>query len=155
MRSQHIRIKLLRYFASIFVVGVILNYVWEIAQSPFFAATNNLGNMWWHCFVASLGDGVILWIIYATGWIVLRRTDWFTAPGFKGFCVMIASGLVIAVAIEWVAVHVLQRWTYAASMPVISGLNIGLIPILQMLILPPLIFYLAALWLEFRQSSTK
>jgi hypothetical protein len=28
-------------------------------------------NIWWHCFVASLGGGIILLIIFASGWAFL------------------------------------------------------------------------------------
>lgn len=100
MPTHNNRINPLWHFAPIFIIAVALNYVWEIAQGPLFAATNNWGNMWWHCFVASLGDGILLWIIYAAGWTVFRRSDWFIDPGFNGYDMMPASELVIAVTTE-------------------------------------------------------
>ena len=118
----------------------------ELLRLPI--AASSWENIWWHCFVASLGDGLIVWTIHAAGWIVFRRSDWFIAPQLKGYGVMLMTGLIIAVAVEWLAVHVLQRWTYTADMPVIAvitGVNIGLTPLLQMLILPPVIFYIVAL----------
>jgi hypothetical protein len=48
--------------------------------------------------------------------------------------------------VEWYAVKVLHRWEYSLSMPVIPGLEIGFVPVLQMLVLPPLTFFLAARW---------
>ena len=54
--------------------------------------------------------------------------------------------LVLGVTVEWVAVHVLQRWAYAARMPRVPWLDVGLIPVAQMLVLPPLIFRLVAGW---------
>jgi hypothetical protein len=54
------------------------------------------------------------------------------------------TGFVMGVAIEWMAVHVLQRWTYTTHMPLVPGLDVGLVPVAQMLILPPLIFRLVA-----------
>jgi hypothetical protein len=59
----------IRCAVAIFIVSAALNYVWEIAQSPLFAGMDNLGNMWWHCLVASLGDGVIVLIIHVA-WLV-------------------------------------------------------------------------------------
>jgi hypothetical protein len=153
MKSSHHHINLLWYFGSIFIVAVALNYVWEVAQVPLFTGTDSWENVWAHCFIASLGDGIILWIIYAAGWIALGRRDWFIRPGVKGYGVMLASGLIVAIAIEWFAVHVLQRWEYGANMPVIPGTNVGLVPILQMLILPPVIFYFAGIWVRHRQSQ--
>jgi len=46
--------------------------------------------------------------------------------------------------VEWVGVHVLGRWQYTETMPVVPGLGVGVIPIAQMLLLPPLIFRIAA-----------
>ena len=153
MRPQPDRINPLWHFASIFTVAVALNYVWEIAQSPLYAGIHSWENIWKHCFVASLGDGIILWIIHAVGRIAFGRWNWFIDPGFKGYGVMLGSGLIVALAIEWIAMHLLQRWEYSAGMPIIPGTNIGLVPILQMLILPPAIFYIAGMWIKRRQMQ--
>lgn len=51
------------------------------------------------------------------GWVIL----WFTLPLWQGI-------------IEYYSVHLYSRWAYAESMPLILG--IGILPILQMLILP-------------------
>ena len=138
-----------RVFAGVFGVGVIVNYIWELAQAPLFAGLT-FGNVWWHCFIASMGDGLILLLILVIGWCVHRRLDWFVKPGVLGYIVMTVSGLLIATLIEWVAVHVAQRWSYAARMPLLPVLNIGLIPLAQMLVLPPLIFRIAASWITSR-----
>lgn len=129
---------------GLFVVSVVLNYFWEIGQGFLFVGMASWENIFWHCFVASLGDGLIVCAIHAVGWFFFRRADWFIGPGLKGYAVMLMTGLVIAVAIEWFAVHVLQRWSYTPDMPVLPGVNIGITPLLQMLMLPPLIFYIVA-----------
>lgn len=130
--------------AGLFVVSVVLNYFWELGQAFLFVGMDSWENIWWHCFVASLGDGLIVWAIYATGWCFFARVDWFIKPRLNGYAVMLMTGLIIAVAIELLAVHVLQRWAYTPDMPVLPGVNIGITPLLQMLILPPLIFYIVA-----------
>lgn len=90
-------------------------------------------------------------LIFAAGWLALGRFDWFLNPGMHGYLVMSLAGLALAAGIEWVAVHVLNRWTYTPSMPRIPGAEIGIVPLIQMLILPPLIFWIAA-W-SYRTSS--
>jgi hypothetical protein len=138
---------------SIFVVAAVFNYAWELAQSPLYIGMENLGEVWWHCFVASLGDGLLVLFIFAVGWMVLHRQDWFANPGVHGYAVMLATGLVISVSIEWIAVHILGRWAYIDRMPLVPGLRVGIVPILQMLVLPPLIFWVAAAWGRVRRSS--
>ena len=132
--------------AAIFVVAVLGNYPWELAQAPLYAGMESFRAVWWHCFVASLGDGMLVLGIFATGWVALRRHRWFVRPGVQGYGVMLMTGLVLGIAIEWIAVHRLGRWMYTAQMPLVPGLAIGVVPVVQMLILPPVIFRLVAIW---------
>jgi len=132
--------------AAIFVVAVGLNYVWELAQAPFYAGLGDFSRLLWHCFTPSLGDGLLVLLIFACGWAVLRRRDWFTRPGVRGYALMLIAGLVIATSIELVAVYALGRWEYAARMPLAPWLGVGLAPVAQMLVLPPIIFRVVASW---------
>jgi hypothetical protein len=128
----------------VFVVAVLLNYAWELAQAPLYVGLENYNpGVFWHCFVGSLGDGIMVLLIVAAGWITLRQPDWFVRPGVPGYLLMLTAGLLLAVLVEWVAVYRLGRWAYAERMPMAPGLGIGLIPIAQMLILPPMIFRIA------------
>jgi hypothetical protein len=147
MELQNNRASSLQALAGLFVVSVALNYFWEIGQSFLFVGMDGWGNIWWHCFVASLGDGLIVCAIHAVGWIFFRRADWFFDLRLNRYAVMLMTGLIIAVAVELLAVHVLRRWTYTLDMPVLPvlpGVSIGITPVLQMLLLPPLIFYIVA-----------
>lgn len=132
--------------AVIFVVAVLGNYLWELAQAPLYRGMKSVRTVWWHCFVASLGDGLMVLGIVASGGVICQRPTWFLCPGGRGTIVMLMVGLVLGVTVEWVAVHVLQRWAYTARMPRVPGLDVGLVPVAQMLVLPPLIFRLVAVW---------
>jgi len=133
-----------RSLLVLFVAAVAVNYAWELAQAPLYEWPGKSGNPWWHCFVASLGDGLLVLTLFGIGWLVLGHWDWFLDTGRRGYGAVAVSGLVIAVAVELVAVHGLHRWTYAGSMPLIPGLEIGLVPVLQMMVLPPVIFWIVA-----------
>ena len=130
---------------TVFMVAVFLNYLWELGQAPLYVGMEEYNpRVFSHCFIASLGDGIMVLLIVAAGWIALRQAAWFVRPGVRGYIVMITTGLVLAVLVEWVAVHKLGRWVYAEKMPTVPGVGIGLVPIAQMLMLPPLIFRIAA-----------
>jgi hypothetical protein len=137
--------RLWKTIATVFIVAVVVNYPWELAQAPLYEGMSDFSLALWHCFVASLGDGLLILPIFGAGWAALRRSDWFVNPGWSGYLVMFAVGLVIGVVVEWAAVHVMGRWAYAPRMPVIPIFNIGLAPIAQMLALPPLIFRAVAM----------
>ena len=115
---------------------------------PLYVENSNLLDSVRHCNVPSLGDGVIVLIIFGMGWWVLRRADWFVRPRAPAYALMLVSGLIIAILIEWVAVYGLGRWRYTALMPILPVLGVGLSPVLQMLLLPPVIFKAAAWWLH-------
>ena len=133
-----------RMLSILFAVAVMLNYPWELAQAPLFAGYEDFTSIWWHCFVASLGDGVLVLLMFGVGWLAWRRQNWFERPGAWGYALMLVSGLTIAIAVEWIAVHVLQRWAYLPAMPQLPVIDIGIVPIVQMLVLPPLIFRIVA-----------
>ena len=129
----------------VFVVAVLLNYLWELAQAPLFLGLERYdAAVFWHCFVASLGDGVMVMLIAVVGWVSFQRWDWFQRPGVVGYVVMLTAGLVLAVLVEWVAVHILARWEYTDDMPTLPGLRIALVPMAQMILLPPLVFHAVA-----------
>jgi len=80
-------------FAAIFVVAVLGNYPWELAQAPLYVGMESFRAVWWHCFMASLGDGLLVLGIFAIGWLLLRRHTWFVHPGIRGYGVMVTTGL--------------------------------------------------------------
>ena len=146
MHSKLIRPSLLHRLVTIFIVAAVLNYVWEIGQGFLYSGMDYKKAVWWHCFVASLGDGILILLIYFTGLIVLRRTDWFAVQIRGRYPVMLVAGLAFGLGTEWIGIKLLHRWTYTEQMPLLPGLRIGLVPVLQMLLLPPAIFAIVAKW---------
>jgi hypothetical protein len=140
--------KILWRIAALFVISVPLNFFWEVTQMPLYVEHGNLLKFAVHCIIPSFGDGIIVLMIFAIGSVVMRRVDWFDNPKLHGYILMLASGLTIAVFIEWVSVYMIGRWSYTGNMPLLPVLNVGVSPVLQMLLLPPVIFNTAARWLH-------
>ena len=134
------------HVGAVFCFAVLFNFLWERAQSRLFVGFDDWSGTWWHCFIASLGDGALVLAIYAVGWIVFKQRDWFEHPGNAGYGLMLITGMLIGVGVEWFALHVAGLWAYAATMPLVPGLTVGLVPVLQMLLLPPAIFRVVAIW---------
>jgi hypothetical protein len=130
---------------SLFIVAALVNYIWELAQAPLYVGLKSYSaEVFWHCFIASLGDGVMVLLIYLAGWILLRRSDWFERPGVSGYVVMLSTGFLLSLLVEWAGLHLLGRWRYTDRMPLLPVLGISIVPIAQMLVIPPLIFRLVA-----------
>jgi hypothetical protein len=128
----------------VFLIAVALNYPWELLQSGLFTAASHAAPVWLHCFIASLGDGVMVLLLFGLGWLVLGHRDWFVRPRVRGYAFLLSCGAIVAVLVESVAVYVLRRWTYTDAMPVLPGTPVGVVPVLQMILLPPVVFRVAA-----------
>lgn len=126
---------------TISISGLLLNFIWEIWQAPLFQGMDELTHfeVTLHCTLAALGDVSILlaafWIIALTA----RSRRWIIHPRAIQAIGFIAIGIAITVVIEAIATHVLNRWQYAAVMPTLPILGTGITPILQWLIIPPII----------------
>jgi hypothetical protein len=139
-----------RQLLTLYVVAVTVNYLWELAQSPLYVGMERLSLVWWHCLLASLGDGFLVLLIFAAGCLTLRSLYWFVRPGAKEYALMLAVGLVIGVGVEWMALHFTRQWSYTSRMPLLPTVKVGITPVVQMLVLPPIIFRLVVKWNRYK-----
>jgi hypothetical protein len=124
----------------LFFVAVAINLLWEMAQMGLFASTGSWTRDSAGCVRASLGDGGMVLAIYAAGALLFRRPDWFRRPGVARYAVMLTIGVILAAVFELAALRS-GRWAYTSSMPRLPMMaGLGLLPMLQMIILPPIIF---------------
>ena len=144
--------KIATRLAALFVISVLLNFPWEVAQMPLYVEDVNWFEFALHCIIPSLGDGLIVLLIFCVGWVARGRSDWADRPGWAGYALMLVTGFAIAVIVEWVALHGLNRWSYTDNMPLLPGLGVGIAPVLQMLLLPPIIFRVTRWWLALRRA---
>jgi len=121
----------------LFLLAIPLHLIWEVAQirAYEFPETSLLTDMI-GCFVPTLGDGLMTLIIFWSGWVVFRDSQWILNPGLKGYLLMLAVGLLLAVIVEWNALYRTGAWDYNERMIIIPILGVGLLPLLQMMTLP-------------------
>ncbi len=136
---------------SLYTVAVLINYPWERAQARFYIGLGGDDVEWWLCLFASMVDGLLILVMWCWGSFVLHQRDWYEAPGVRGYVVMVTSGVVISMCVEIATVYLMHWWSYSERMPLVPGLGIGVIPLAQMVVLPPIIFALAAAWNQRRQ----
>ena len=131
----------------VLVVGVLaafaLNLVWENAQGFLFAGYRGPLRHFWTCFVGTLGDLVVVAAIYGAVALLWRDPAWYRRMSAGQIGCAAVLGIAIAVAIEARAVPS-GRWAYD-GMPLVPFTGIGLVPVLQMVILPPIVFALMRL----------
>ena len=120
----------------------LLNFPWEIIQSPLFEGMAGMPHRdaVQYCTRAAFGDAGIVLIAYWTVAVVSGRgRGWLQQSGRMPIAIFTIIGVLITIAIELLATNGrwFERWTYSADMPVLWGINVGLVPILQWIILPP------------------
>ena len=91
------------------------------------------------CFIASLGDGIMILIIFFTGKFIFKNNYWIENLNFKKILYMLILGLTLSVIVELAGLR-LGLWNYSNLMTNLTFLGVGLSPVLQMLILPLVVF---------------
>jgi hypothetical protein len=92
------------------------------------------------CLVGTLIDGVGIALIYGFGAVLFRSPTWVCRPGGRRWLLTLGLGFVGAVLVERAAL-ILGWWRYGAAMPIVPGLEVGLSPLLQFLVLPPIVLF--------------
>ncbi len=85
-----------------------------------------------HC---SLGDVAIALGMFALAGLVLRSADWPRSCPWSGGAIAVIGAMTFTTWSEWYNVYRTGSWAYASGMPTIFG--IGVSPLMQWLILPP------------------
>lgn len=141
-----------RRLAVLFGLAVVANYPWEQAQFHLYVLPGGAEVEWWMCAAASVADGLVVLLIVQIGRLVIGQPDWYLRPGARGYAVLLLSGAVVSTVIEWSTIHVGKWWAYSPRIPLIPVLNIEVAPLVQMLVLPPLIVTLLA-WCHWKMMG--
>ena len=134
---------------SLAAFAFLLNFPWETIQAPLFEGMASMPHRdaVQYCTRAAFGDVAITLIAY---WIVAATSGrgWLLQSRSMPIAFFVIIGVLISSAIEVLATsgRWLEGWTYSADMPILWGINFGLVPVLQWIVLPP-----AALLLTRRQ----
>lgn len=128
---------------NVVIFAFLLNFVWEFWQVPFYRDMPS-GPHWQAtriCTLAAVGDAAIMLASFCIVAAFAGTRTWVLAPSAAQVSVFTMTGIVITVIIERAATEQLHLWAYADRMPVLPLLGTGLLPLLQWVILPPLVVW--------------
>lgn len=138
---------------------LVLNLAWEIAHARLYtiwteADVSYLAFSLLHCTVGDLLIGAVALSLALTVTRAGELADW----RWRRIALITAlAGVAYTVFSEWMNITLLRSWTYSKAMPVLElgTFELGLTPLAQWLLLPPLALYLgrAGLSLSVRGSS--
>lgn len=125
-----------------------LNLVWETAQLPLYtlwreASAGTIAFAVAHCTAGDIAIGAAALVTV----LILGRERAVTQWRWRRIAAWTAAaGAAYTVFSEWNNTAILGSWAYSELMPVldVAGIDIGLSPLLQWLVLPPLALHLGA-----------
>ena len=122
----------------------LLHFVWEFAQVPAFGGMAEMPH--WEaiklCMSATVGDVGFAVTAFWLASLAARSRDWILRPTGFPVAIFLAVGVVLTVGFEYYYTTVSLRWTYSELMPLVPPLGTGLSPLLQWLVIPPLVVWL-------------
>ena len=137
-------------WAALAAASLGLHFVWEMLQAPLYQGmlTMPLSGATRVCAQASAGDAVITLAAYALVAFAVRSRAWMTHPRVGHIAAYLAIGLAVTIALEYLNVYGLGRWSYSAAMPRVLG--VGLAPLAQWIIVPIVILWFMRRYLRRR-----
>lgn len=107
-----------------------------------FYQSTNLPAMNWICTQASLGDGVIAVISYYFVFYINKK-HWLSTSSLVDVFLFILPGIALTIVLEHINTRFYSRWEYDPLMPIVPIvpiIGIGLFPLLQWLVIPPMVY---------------
>jgi len=116
----------------------LLNFVWEVLQTPFFVdISTEINTIIWYRFHCTLGDVMIslagFWFVA----LISKSRIWFLNPTKGKLLLFVVFGVSYTIFSEIKNVSLNKLWGYSDLMPVIPGIEVGVIPLIQWIIVPP------------------
>ena len=127
----------------------LLHFVWEFLQVPTYAGMAEMAH--WQgiklCMSATIGDVGFALTAFWTACLVARTRHWIGDQVVLPVLVFLGTGIALTVGFEFYYTQVTQRWTYSDLMPLVPPFGTGLSPLLQWIVIPPLVLWLSRRYL--------
>ena len=122
----------------------LLHFVWEFVQVPVFADMAEMAH--WEaiklCMSATFGDVGFALTAFWIASLAVRSRNWILRPEQLPVAIFVGVGIALTVGFEYFYTNVSLRWTYSDAMPLVPPFGTGLSPLMQWLIIPPLVLWL-------------
>ncbi len=133
--------KYLHYWGWFLFFSFVIFATWEWVQTPFFIDnTEEINRIVWYRIHCTIGDTMILASTIIIIGLIRQSFSWLFAPSRYYYISTILLGVIYTLFSEYRNVYLARNWDYSVLMPKLFG--IGLLPVLQWIVLPPLIMYI-------------
>ena len=105
-----------------------------MAGAPHWVATK-------FCALAGFGDATISMVSFWAVVVMVQSRQWILCPSWRAVAGFVSVGVVITTVFEELATGPLDLWQYAEIMPTLPVIGTGVLPMLQWVVIPPLIVW--------------
>lgn len=132
---------------QLIMLALPLELLWEIAQFPLYKVWQE-GDWSYilyglaHC---TLGDLLILLVVYWLVALLNRNRYWYQRSIFLNGLLFTVFGTAYTIYSEIINVRVRGTWEYTELMPIVPVIDIGGMPFLQWVLIPPVLLWLMRL----------
>jgi hypothetical protein len=127
---------------NIAIFAFLLNFVWEVLQTPFFIdISSDINTIVWFRLHCTFGDVMIslgcFWLVA----LIFKSRVWLLHPNKLNVFLFTAFGIGYTIFSEIKSVTIKDFWGYSDLMPVIPFIGVGVVPLIQWIVIPPLIVF--------------
>ena len=137
---------------SLLLLALPLELLWETAQFPLYDVwhQNDWGYILYGLAHCTVGDLLILLVLYEFIALLNRNRYWYADNVIFNGALFTAFGVGYTIFSEIMNVRVKGTWGYTELMPIVPVVDIGGMPLLQWVLIPPVL-----LWLMWLTSATR
>jgi hypothetical protein len=139
----------LLFLFFIVLVSFLTNIAWENFHSRFYN-TEGTARSRSRIPICPIMDGIIILLLYLLLALIFGEFYWIERADFASIAIVVIIGGGVAIIIEKVSLW-LGLWTYNERMPRVPLANAGLWPVLQLMILPSISYFISYFLVEMLQ----
>ena len=148
--------KLLLFLVILIIVSAVVHGIWEYGQCGVFYTFNGITSfenydLLFGRVILDITATITIFLIIS---IINLDWKWIVTWDAKDTFLIIFLSLLGSFYVEASSLHI-GRWGYSSSMPLLTGTEIGLTPLLQWMVLIPLSILIARLFIKGRINKIK
>ena len=142
-----------RYIFIVAILSFLLNFTWELFQLPLYKnSVYDISHIAF-CALATVADVIMVLLLYFGLALIFKNPFWIQQLNWQRITLVIFVGGTGAMLSEMRHLK-LASWAYAAVMPLLPVVKVGVAPVLQFMLLPLLSYLLSAYYLKINNKKT-
>jgi hypothetical protein len=142
-----------KFLLFVFIIAFPLSFIWEMVQMPLYGTfAQSTLQVWLICGLASVADALYITVVYWLGNRLAQNPSWIAHLNWKSILAIAISAIISATFVERIALS-FGLWRYSEATFPTPLLDVGIVPIVQLIVLPLVTFWLVVQMTKHQNSS--